>query len=206
MKILDRYVARELLGPFLFGLCLFILVIVSGEYLFKLTKLVALGAPFLPIVELFWLRVVTVSVLCLPMAVLLSTLLTFGRLSSESELTAIQAGGIPLTRVACAPIVFGIVVSILGFCVNEFVVPPAGRLSRKIEDMLQTQLRNELIPIVVVGLRDHRLGRVLSRTIERNRRARGEQQGAAKNATDPPPASAIGIHGPGTYQQFTKCG
>ena len=53
MKLLDRYVLRELIGPFLFGLTLFITVVVSGEYLFKLTSYIANGAPFLPVAELF---------------------------------------------------------------------------------------------------------------------------------------------------------
>ena len=53
MKLLDRYILRELAGPFLFGMVLFITVIVSGEYLFKLTSYIANGAPFLPVLELY---------------------------------------------------------------------------------------------------------------------------------------------------------
>src|SRR5262249_2138389 len=100
MKLLDRYIARELLGPFLFGLALFITVIVSGEYLSKLTSFIANGAPFMPVAELFGLRIIVVSVVSMPAAMLLAALLAFGRLSSESELVAIQASGVPLYRVA----------------------------------------------------------------------------------------------------------
>jgi lipopolysaccharide export system permease protein len=145
MKILDRYIIRELVGPFLFGFALFVTVLVSGEYLFKLTAFIARGAPFLDVVELFGLRIVIVSVITLPMAMLLATLLALGRLSSESELVAIQAGGVPILRISYGAIAFGLAVSIAGFVINERLVPPAGRRSAMIEEMIVTSLRNELI-------------------------------------------------------------
>lgn len=145
MKILDRYIIRELVGPFLFGFALFVTVLVSGEYLFKLTAFIARGAPFLQVAELFGLRIVIVSVITLPMAMLLATLLALGRLSSESELVAIQAGGVPVLRVSYGAIAFGVAISLAGFAINEYLVPPAGRRSAMIEEMIVTQLRNELI-------------------------------------------------------------
>src|SRR5256885_16833055 len=123
MKLLDRYVFRELIGPFLFGLALFITVVVSGEYLFKLTGYIASGAPFLPVAELFGLRVIVVSVLSMPAAMLLAALLAFGRLSGESELVAIQAGGVPIYRVAYMSVALGLALSLAAFVINEFVIP-----------------------------------------------------------------------------------
>jgi lipopolysaccharide export system permease protein len=151
MKLLDRYVARELLGPFLFGLALFITVVVSGEYLFKLTQFIAHGAPFLPVAELFGLRIVVVLVLCLPMAMLLAALLAFGRLSSDSELIAMQAGGTPVYRTAYSAVAFGLVLSVLGFLINEFIVPPAGRVTRRLEDSIIAYIRNELVRSASAG-------------------------------------------------------
>src|SRR5437867_457651 len=49
MKILDRYIARELIGPFLFGVAAFTLIFISGQYLFKLTSMVARGASLPPV-------------------------------------------------------------------------------------------------------------------------------------------------------------
>src|SRR5207248_6951422 len=145
MKILDRYMAKELLGPFLFGFALFITVLVSGEYLFKLTGFIARGAPFLPVVELFGLRVVTVSVLTLPAAMLLATLLAFGRLSGDSELVAIQAGGVPVYRVAYMSVAFGLVVSLVAFVISEFVIPPSAQTSRRLEAMIVAAIKNQVV-------------------------------------------------------------
>ena len=145
MKLLDRYILRELAGPFLFGMVLFITVIVSGEYLFSLTSYIANGAPFLPVLELFGLRIVTVSVLSMPAAMLMATLLAFGRLSGDSELVAIQAGGVPLYRVAYMSVVFGLAVSVIAFITSEFFIPPSAQTSRKIDAMIVAAIRNEVV-------------------------------------------------------------
>ncbi len=145
MKILDRYVLRELVGPFAFGFALFITALVSGEYLFKLAVYISRGAPFLPVAELFLLRVVTQSVIAMPIATLMAMLVTFGRFSSESELVAMQAGGISVGRIARAAIGFGLAVSVAALLMNEFVIPPAGKQSRKLDDMIVAGIRNELV-------------------------------------------------------------
>src|SRR5262249_38746788 len=123
---------------------LFLTVLVSGQYLFKITRYIALGAPFLPVAELFALRVVTAIVFCLPMAMLLASLLAFARLSEESALTAIQAGGIPSYRCVYASIGFGLALSLASFLLNERVVPPAGRQCRKLEESIQLTVQSEL--------------------------------------------------------------
>src|SRR5207237_4995200 len=116
----------------------------SGEYLFKLTSYIANGAPFLPVLELFGLRVVTVSVLSMPAAMLMATLLAFGRLSSDSELVAIQAGGVPLYRVAYMSVAFGLVVSLVAFVVSEFVIPPSAQTSRRLEAMIVAAIKHQV--------------------------------------------------------------
>ena len=100
MKIIDRYVLRELAAPFLFGVGAFAAVFIGGSLLFKFTRLVAeqgmpLGKALL--VFLYWLP--GYVVLTFPMAALLAALLAFGRMSGDGETTAIRAGGVSLLRV-----------------------------------------------------------------------------------------------------------
>src|SRR6476660_3139267 len=134
MKILDRYIARELIGPFLFGVAAFTLIFISGQYLFKLTSLVAKGAPLLDVIELLVLRIVPVMVITFPMATLLATLLSFGRLSGDMEVVALMAGGISFVRIAVPAFIMGVLVSILGLFANEVLVPPAGRAAKMTEN------------------------------------------------------------------------
>jgi lipopolysaccharide export system permease protein len=141
MKILDRYIARELIGPFIFGVAAFTLIFISGQYLFKLTSFVAKGAPLVDVLELLVLRMVPVIVLTFPMATLLSTLLSFGRLSGDMEVVAMMAGGVSFMRIAIPAFIMGLLVSAFGLFANEQLVPPAGRAVRQIETRIVDALR-----------------------------------------------------------------
>jgi lipopolysaccharide export system permease protein len=143
MKILDRYIARELIGPFIFGVAAFTLIFISGQYLFKLTSFVAKGAPLADVLELLVLRMAPVVVLTFPMATLLATLLSFGRLSGDMEVVAMMAGGTSFMRIAIPAFIMGLLVSVLGLFANEQLVPPAGRAVRQIEARIVDALRAE---------------------------------------------------------------
>src|SRR5438552_4882133 len=137
MKILDRYIARELIGPFAFGVAAFTLIFISGEYLFKLTSMVASGAPLLDVAELMALRMVPLAVITFPMATLLATLLSFGRLSGDMEVVALMASGVSFFRIAVPAFMMGFLVSVGGLYANEQLVPPAGRAAKEMENRLK---------------------------------------------------------------------
>lgn len=144
-KLLDRYIQGELLVPLGFGWTLFIVLYVFSVNLFKLAQMAARGAPLNMIGEMLWLRVILACVYCLPMAMLLSGLLAFGRLSGESELIAIQAGGIPNIRVIWNAFVLGLALSVGGIAINEYIVPPAGKRLHMLEDQVKAILKGRMI-------------------------------------------------------------
>ena len=76
-------------------------------------------------------------VLTFPMSMLLAVLMAMSRLSGESELTAMRAGGISLYRIAAPLIGVGFVASIVALMFQEFVVPGA-------VDQANTILRTEI--------------------------------------------------------------
>ena len=123
--ILDRYMIAELVGPFSFGLSAFTLI-------FAATTILAIGrlvseahAPLLSAIEYFLWQLPQIVVTVVPMAMLLGTLLTLQRLSGESELTALKAGGVGLVRAVAPLLVLGIVVSAVAYTLQEGVVPYA---------------------------------------------------------------------------------
>jgi len=133
MKILDRYVLRELAGPFVFGVCAFAIVFIAGNLLFKFARLVAeqgmaLGDALL--VFVYWLP--GYLVFTFPMAALLAALLSFGRLSGEGETTAMRAGGVSFSRVMTPVIAAGLVVSVFTIAFNETVVPRSARAAERL--------------------------------------------------------------------------
>lgn len=143
-KMLDRYVLGELLGPLIFGWTLFIVLFVFSVSLFKLATLLARGARPELVAEMLALKVVLSSVYCLPMAMLLSGLLAFGRLSGDSELIATQAGGIANIRPIRNAFILGLLLSFVGLALNEYVIPPAGRQFHHIEMIVKAELKMEI--------------------------------------------------------------
>ena len=121
--ILDRYMISELVGPFNFGLSAFTLIFAATNIL-AISRLVSEeSAPFVTAVEYFLWQMPQIVVTVVPMAMLLGTLLALGRLSGESEITALKAGGIGLVRAVTPLLVVGFGISLLAFVLQEGVVP-----------------------------------------------------------------------------------
>jgi lipopolysaccharide export system permease protein len=121
--ILDRYLVGELGGPFLFGLSAFTLIFVATQIL-AIGRLVSEEhAPLWAAVEYFLWGMPAYLLLVIPMAMLLGTLLAMQRLSGESEVTAMKAGGISLSRVVAPLLIVGLAVSLVALLVQELFVP-----------------------------------------------------------------------------------
>ncbi len=124
MRILDRYLIREMSGPFLFGVLAFVLLFVSANILFKLTQLISdLGLSLWTASELFLLWLPGFVVYTFPLATLVAVLITFGRLGGDSELVAIYAGGIGFRRLVVPMLAAGLIVSLATAALNELVAP-----------------------------------------------------------------------------------
>lgn len=122
-RILDRYMIAELVGPFTFGLSAFTLIFAATNIL-AISRLVSEAhAPLLTAVGYFLWQMPQIVVTVVPMAMLLGTLLMLGRLSGESEVIALKAGGIGLVRAVAPLLVVGVGVSLLAFELQEGVVP-----------------------------------------------------------------------------------
>ncbi|HAA48040.1 MAG TPA: LPS export ABC transporter permease LptG, partial [Synergistaceae bacterium] len=128
---LDRYVVSQTANAFIFGVLAFTVLLVAGDLLFELADLmIEQGISLWAVSRLFVYKLPGVVALTLPMASLLAALLTFGRLSSQSEIIAMKAAGIAFQRIL-RPVIFASVgVSVLALMMNESIVP----LSNKAAD------------------------------------------------------------------------
>ena len=107
MKILDRYILKEHFYPFFLALIVLLFVILTNFLLRKLEKFLGKGLEFSLIVEYVFLNLAWVLALAVPMAVLISTLMTYGRLSEDNEITAIQTSGINNFNLIKPALLFG---------------------------------------------------------------------------------------------------
>lgn len=131
--ILDRFVLGQMLAPFLFGIMSFTVILTAGDLLFRLADLVIKrGVSVGIIMRLFLYSLPSVVVMTIPMSCLLSSLLGFGNMSSNSELVALKSAGLSFGRivrpVACA----GVLISIGAFALNETIVPLSARAAANV--------------------------------------------------------------------------
>ena len=133
ISILDRFIVSQMGNSFLFGVLVFSVLLVAGDLLFQVANLmidkgVALGV----VIRLFVYKLPEVVVMTLPMASLLSSLLTFGRLSSQSEIVALRAAGISFRRIVKPVLVASALASLGAILLNETIVPLSNRAADNI--------------------------------------------------------------------------
>ena len=141
ISILDRYIATEFIAPFIFGAGLFSSVGVTIGSAFELMRMaVDLGLPILLVFQVLALSLPQFISYAFPAAVLLAALLSYGRLSSDSELTALRSCGISTYRLLLPILLMGCLVTALTFAFNESIVPAANFQS---DHLLDTALNRE---------------------------------------------------------------
>ncbi len=97
-RTIDRYVAREILSPFLLGLLVFTFVLEIPPLMEVAEKLIAKGVPSGDIVRIMITLLPQALGVTIPMALLLGTLIGLSRLSSDREAVALQACGVSIFR------------------------------------------------------------------------------------------------------------
>jgi len=123
MKILRNYVLRELTGPLLTSLAIFTFVLIIGN-MFKLADMVVnKGVSSVYVGKLFILLIPYLLSYTIPMALLTATMLCFGRLSSDNEITAMRASGISLYRIGLPVIIVSFIISLGTVYLNDRILP-----------------------------------------------------------------------------------
>lgn len=128
MKILDRYITRQLLGVTTLGVMSLSALLLLGN-LFKELRplLVESGAPFSIVIE-FIFRVIPFSLMfSIPWGFLTAVLLVYGRLASDNELTSMRMAGMSLWRLSAPAIVIGTLLSGLCYWINIDTAPRANQ-------------------------------------------------------------------------------
>ena len=123
MTRIDRYLLREAWPPFLFGTLLYAGLAIVSATLPRLQWIV--GTPVGDLALWLLSLLPQAAVQTAPVALVLAVLLAFGRLTTDHELTAVQAGGIAVARVAAVVVGIGLAAAVAAMALNQWVVPPA---------------------------------------------------------------------------------
>ena len=112
LRLLDKYVLKELLYPFVFGVASFSTIFIASSMLFKIVKYITTyGASTSSVTRLFLYSMPEIINYTFPMSVLLATLMAFGKLSGSSEIVAMKSGGVSYYRMVAPVLIVGFIVS-----------------------------------------------------------------------------------------------
>ncbi len=138
MKIIDKYVLKEHLGPLLFALSALTSLLLLNYVAKQFGKLVGKGLEWSIIGEFFLLALPFTVAMTVPMAVLMSTLYAFSRMAAENEITAFKASGVSIGRLMKPAIWASILLSLSMIVFNDQLLPRSNhRLSQLQSDVLR---------------------------------------------------------------------
>lgn len=127
MKILDRYLVKQFLQTILFGLLAFTLLFVVIDLMENLGDFIDQNVPGHMILQYYIVFIPEMIRLMTPVAVLLASLFTAGKMANQNELTAIKASGVSLYRFMSPFIITSILISLFSVYFGGYAVPIANK-------------------------------------------------------------------------------
>ena len=125
MKKLDRFIIKSFVGPFIAILLVVVFILMMQFLWLYIDELVGKGLGFKVILEFLMWGSATLLPLSLPLATLLSSMMTLGTLGENNELLAIKAAGISLQRVLVPLAIICGVISVGAFFISNDLIPVA---------------------------------------------------------------------------------
>ena len=131
-KIINKYIIKELTLPFVSSLFILIFVLLSNFILKNMDKFLGKGISLGTVLKFLVYNSAWIISLAIPMSILIATLMAFGRLSSDNEITAFKASGISMNRLLIPAMFFGFIVFAFVTPFNLWVLPEMNHNVRKI--------------------------------------------------------------------------
>ena len=154
---LDRYIAREFLRLFLLILTALVAVYELGVLIDILEAVFEHNTKGKLVFQYVASHFPQILFHMLPLSTLMATLVNFAILTKNSEINAIKAGGISLYRISLPIVMAGIMVSLLCFALQEYILPYSNRSAEQLEDEIKeraSQTRNLLDRRWMMGQND----------------------------------------------------
>jgi lipopolysaccharide export system permease protein len=132
IKIIDRYIISQVLSYFL-GMVALLTILLIVETMFELMEmLINKKVPIISVIELLIYRLPAFLAVTFPVALLGSSELAIAQMSTNNEIAAMRTGGISFRRIMKPFLITGILISILSFATNDYIVPEANHISQNI--------------------------------------------------------------------------
>jgi LPS export ABC transporter permease LptG/LPS export ABC transporter permease LptF len=149
LRILDRYVLRELMAPFALSLLLLTFALEIPPILQQGETLIAEGASWDVVVRVLATLLPQALGITIPMALLVGILITLGRLSGDREIVAMEACGVSIGRLLRPLLLFGLVATATTTYVMIVALPAANQAFRELTfKLLMTRGETKIKPRV----------------------------------------------------------
>lgn len=144
MKTIHRHISVGFLVTFVMTLLVFTFVMCIGV-IFKAGDLLARGVPWGPVFQIILCGLPAILAFSIPISVMTSSLLVFGRLSSDGEITAMKACGLSMAQVASRPLMFGLLLSVMCLYINSELSPKSHYARKTLKAKLGVEAPLEIL-------------------------------------------------------------
>ncbi len=129
---LYRYVFKAHVGPFLFSFVIITIILVM-DIIFQIADLIiGKNLDLFIVLEVFFLNLAWIVAVSIPMSVLVASLMAFGRLSADNEVTALKAGGVSFFQMVSPVLAAGILLGSGHLFFMDVILPEANYRARSL--------------------------------------------------------------------------
>ena len=133
MLLISRYIIKELILPFIYSLMIIALMLFINFFLRAIDRFLGKGLSALTIFEYLFLNLAWIVALAVPMAVLIATLMAFGRMSEDNEINAMRASGISFMSILKPALIFGLTICLSLTYFNNYILPEMNFYARLLQ-------------------------------------------------------------------------
>jgi lipopolysaccharide export system permease protein len=152
MLILDRYLMKNFIKSFVFCLFVFIFLFVIIDIFSNLQEIIKNHPPLVKVIELYVYSIPVIFAQTSPIATLLATLFTLGNFNQSNEIIAMRSSGLSVFHIIKPLVLFGVILSLGIFLVNETVTPEAQKMSKFIKQFYIDKSYNSVAEQPVVNV------------------------------------------------------
>lgn len=141
MRILDRHILKMILGIFLACLLTFIFLYIIIDVFSHLEDILRQRVNLNILRQYYFSYLPIIFVQITPIACLLAVLYTFSSLNRDNEIIAMRSSGLSIFQIAKTAIIFGILISILVFWVNDRLVPSSLYFNQRVKEQMESDTK-----------------------------------------------------------------
>ncbi len=158
MRILDRYIIKTMIKTFLGCITIFVFLYIIVDIFGHLDEILKQKVALLTLRNYYLSYLPIIFIQIAPVASLLATLYTLGSLTRHNEIIAMRTSGLSIFQITQTMIIFGIIISLFVFVVNERIAPGASNLlqqtKREMQDKSKPQEKEVIKNLSMYGLKN----------------------------------------------------